>query len=155
DYPVAISCLTTRGHKLRFARHAHAWWIVLSLRDARFVSAYAPSRMYYACSQMRHSPPTTLARRFIGSVTLERKRDPSAKKEVDYRAEHRYAVEYPHLERHNWPKKKALRNQTYRRRLQRSLDHALSEDGKPLEEISTEPVRRVKSKRWSSAIPLG
>ncbi|MGH2351616.1 MAG: hypothetical protein ACRDJN_08385, partial [Chloroflexota bacterium] len=48
------------------------------------------------------------------------------KKALAYRKDYRVAAEYPQLYRRARPRKKALRNQTYRRQVARSLDRALA-----------------------------
>jgi hypothetical protein len=85
-----------------------------------------------------------------------RGRDPAAEKAQSYRKDSRIADEYPQLFRRAWPQKKALRNQTYRRQLQRSLTHALATADDPAD-VAPAPVRRVLSKwtRTGGAIPLG
>ena len=87
---------------------------------------------------------------------MERKRNPSEKKALDYRVQHRYVGEYVQRELRSWPKKKQLRNQTYRRRVERSLDRALNKAGVEMEDVSPAPVRRIKSRRYVwGPVPLG
>src|SRR6266542_2129249 len=54
------------------------------------------------------------------------RKNPAEKKALAYRKDHRVAAEYPQLYRRAWPRKKALRNQTYRRQVDRSIDRALA-----------------------------
>lgn len=87
---------------------------------------------------------------------MERKRNPSAKKALDYRVQQRYVGEYLRREVVNWRKKKQLRNQTYRTRIQQGLDRALIDAGADLGDIDPVPVRRVKSqRRFWGPVPLG
>src|SRR5689334_11947100 len=86
-----------------------------------------------------------------------RRANPAAKKALAYRKDHRIWAKYPHQDRYDWPKKKALRNQTYRRQVDRGLRPALGVVGPEVSDVSfVEPIRR-KSK-WCAcrgAVPLG
>jgi len=85
-----------------------------------------------------------------------RRPDPEDKKARSYRKDYRIADEDPQQFRRAWPRKKALRNQTYRRRLHRSLRRAL-DTAHELSDVAPAPVRRVLSKwtRQGGAVPLG
>jgi hypothetical protein len=83
----------------------------------------------------------------------ERRRPPRVKKTLAYKKDHRISEKDPHLGRRCWPKKKVLRNQTYRTRVRRAIDAALR-DFVP-EEMDVLPVSRRKSHRFHSVVPLG
>ena len=86
-----------------------------------------------------------------------RRANPTEKKALAYRKDHRIWTKYPQLERRSWPKKKALRNQTYRRQVSRSLIPALEVVTPQIEDFSPSVPRRRKS-RWGAlrqAMPLG
>lgn len=77
-----------------------------------------------------------------------RRRSPTEKKTLAYRLDHRLGVQDPHRHRRAWPKKKALRNQTYRRQVSRSLEPALGPVASEIDDFSPDAVRRRKSK-WT------
>jgi hypothetical protein len=87
------------------------------------------------------------------NLTARRRRlTPQEKKRRADHQDHRVGVEYPHLHRCSWPKKKALRNRSYRRQLK-----AVRAPGVPLEDVSPAPVLRRKSTwtRRHGVVPLG
>lgn len=87
----------------------------------------------------------------------ERRLSPQQKKALAYREDHRVWAKYPHVERHSWPKRKALRNQTYRRQVTRSLAPARGVvDGDIADFSPVMPLRRLsKWRNRHGAMPLG
>jgi hypothetical protein len=82
---------------------------------------------------------------------------PALAKSISYKRDRRFVAEYPHLERRSRPKRKVLRNQTWRRRVDATLRPALGEVTPETEDFTPEFPRRQKSRRgWRHAnIPLG
>jgi hypothetical protein len=82
---------------------------------------------------------------------------PAFKKATRYRRDRRFVAEYPHLERRTWPQKKALRNQTYRRGVDRALQPALGAVSAEIDDFAPAFPRRPRSPSRSrhGNIPLG
>lgn len=85
-----------------------------------------------------------------GEPNRPRRANPAEKKAIAYRKDHRTATKCPHRERRSWPKKKALRNQTYRRQVARSLAPASGAVAPDIEDFSPLPPLRRTSK-WSAS----
>jgi hypothetical protein len=79
--------------------------------------------------------------------------NPTEKKTLAYREDHRYPAEYPHAFRTTFPRKKARANRKYRRQVRQILDDSrdLIRDGS---ESSSPPVRREYVRKWA-VVPLG
>lgn len=79
--------------------------------------------------------------------------DPTEKKMVAYKEDHRVPAEHPHAFRHSFPRKKARASRIYRHQVRRyvedNTERILQE-----EESSVPPVRRKSVRKWGS-VPLG
>ena len=64
------------------------------------------------------------------------------------------AADYPQRERKSWPQRKALRNQTYRRQVQRSIARSLA-PAEELGDVAAASPRRRLSVRRHAAVRLG
>ncbi len=79
---------------------------------------------------------------------MSERKSPSEERATDYGRQRRFAGENPHRFRRSWPAKKQLRNQHYRRLVERSISRALAA-AEELDEVAPATVRRRKS-TWSS-----
>jgi len=79
---------------------------------------------------------------------MSERKSPSDEKATEYGRQRRFAGENPHRFRRSWPAKKQLRNQQYRRLVERSISRALA-TAEELDEVAPAPVRRRKS-TWST-----
>src|SRR4051812_16985787 len=74
-----------------------------------------------------------------------RRMTPAHKKAIEYLRDRRYVAEDPHRERRSWPKRKALRNQTFRRQVDRAIRPALGEVTPEFEDFAPSFPYRKKS----------
>ncbi len=79
--------------------------------------------------------------------------NPTLKKALAYKKDHRVAAEYPHAFRRIWPRKKAWANRKYRHRAQQRLAEAMSYGPDEQADSSVLPVRRDKQRK-SGVMPL-
>ena len=90
-------------------------------------------------------------------VDRPRRMTPSLAKAIAYKRDRRFVSEYPHAERKSWPRKKALRNQTHRRQVDRALRPALGNVTPDIDDFAPALPRRPRSpsRHMHGNIPLG
>jgi hypothetical protein len=91
-------------------------------------------------------------------IERPRRVPPALAKAIAYKRDRCFVAEYPHLERRSWPKRKALRNQTWRRGVDAALRPALGEVGPEIDDFMPSLPKRQRSttSSWRHAnIPLG
>jgi len=82
---------------------------------------------------------------------IKKRRTPQEQKRLRYTKDHVVLAEYPHLFRKSWPKKKAGRNQVYRRKVRQALIISPGEtpDAQVLQS-EAQTIRRKPILRWGA-----